>query len=117
MPQGDRTGPNGQGPRTGRGMGFCAGYPTAGFMNQGFGRGCRGGFGRGRGFGFRQQGVMQPQVITESQEKEQKLLIELAHIDQRIIDDSVLLVEMYKEMQLQKLKTLEKKGPGTFLQF
>ncbi len=40
MPQQDGTGPNGQGPRTGRGAGNCNGQG-------GFG----GGFGRGRGSG------------------------------------------------------------------
>jgi len=70
MPQGDRTGPNGQGPMTGRRMGFCAGFNVPGFMNPDFGRGMGRGFGRGRGFrqGFAQQ--VQPQVITKSQEKE-----------------------------------------------
>lgn len=43
MPSGDRTGPLGQGPRTGRGGGFCSGFAVPGFMNRG------GGFGRGRG--------------------------------------------------------------------
>ena len=72
MPQGDRTGPNGQGPMTGRGLGFCSGSNTPGYMNSGFGRGMGRGQGRGhgRGFGFRQQTVMQPQVITEAQQKE-----------------------------------------------
>jgi len=70
MPQGDRTGPNGQGPMTGRGLGFCSGSNTPGYMNSGFGRGMSRGFGRGRGFGFRQQAFIQPQVITETQEKE-----------------------------------------------
>ncbi|MBN1664285.1 MAG: DUF5320 domain-containing protein [Deltaproteobacteria bacterium] len=78
MPGGDRTGPAGMGPMTGRAAGFCAGYPTPGYTNpapgvwqgysrylpisrytqplaneawgtSGWGRGFR--FGRGRGFG------------------------------------------------------------------
>ncbi|HHF42155.1 MAG: hypothetical protein DRJ11_04565 [Candidatus Aminicenantes bacterium] len=53
MPFGDRTGPLGLGPRTGRGMGYCSGFPTPGFMNPGPGWGFgRGWFGRGWGFGF-----------------------------------------------------------------
>lgn len=57
MPRGDRTGPTGSGPMTGRGMGYCAGYPGPGFMypGPGFGYGRGRGFGRGRGwrhFGF-----------------------------------------------------------------
>jgi len=44
MPGGDRTGPMGLGPMTGRAAGICAGYPTPGFANP------IPGFGRGRGF-------------------------------------------------------------------
>jgi hypothetical protein len=52
---GDGTGPMGHGPRTGRGMGYCAGYPVPGFANSGFGygRGIRRFWGRGCGRGFR----------------------------------------------------------------
>jgi len=49
MPGGDRTGPMGMGPMTGRGAGFCAGYGAAGYANAVPSRGM--GFGRGRGFG------------------------------------------------------------------
>ena len=47
MPRGDRTGPQGMGPRTGRGAGYCAGYDSPGYANQGFGGGFGRGFGRG----------------------------------------------------------------------
>lgn len=47
MPGGDRTGPAGMGPMTGRGAGFCAGYGAPGFLNRGYGAG--GGFFGGRG--------------------------------------------------------------------
>jgi hypothetical protein len=50
MPGGDRTGPVGMGPMTGRAAGFCAGYGMPGYMNPVGGRGF---FGRGRGFGGR----------------------------------------------------------------
>ncbi len=59
MPGGDRTGPMGGGPMSGRAAGFCAGYGMPGYMNpipgRGFGMGFGGGrgFGRGRGFGGR----------------------------------------------------------------
>ena len=45
MPRGDRTGPWGAGPMTGRAAGYCAGYSVPGYMNPvgGYGRG----FGRG----------------------------------------------------------------------
>ena len=53
MPGGDRTGPMGRGPMTGRGAGYCAGSSVPGYDNPstpGFVRGF--GFGRGRGRGF-----------------------------------------------------------------
>ncbi|MFA7074713.1 MAG: DUF5320 domain-containing protein [Endomicrobiaceae bacterium] len=53
MPRLDGTGPNGQGPATGRGIGFC-GAKKAGkeqYYKRGlFGRGCGRGFLRGIGF-------------------------------------------------------------------
>ncbi|OQX60997.1 MAG: hypothetical protein B5M51_09150 [Anaerolinea sp. 4484_236] len=56
MPYGDGTGPQGQGPMTGRGAGYCAGTNAPGFATTpGRGRGWGAGFGRGfgRGAGFR----------------------------------------------------------------
>jgi len=58
MPRGDRTGPWGRGPRTGGGAGYCGGYDAPGFANPapGYGRrfgGRFGGWGAGRGWGWR----------------------------------------------------------------
>jgi len=41
MPGGDRTGPLGAGPMTGRAAGYCAVYPVPGYANppRGYGRG------------------------------------------------------------------------------
>ncbi|MBN1977221.1 MAG: DUF5320 domain-containing protein [Anaerolineae bacterium] len=53
MPAGDRTGPRGMGPMTGRRAGYCAGYAAPGYANPmpglglGWGRGRGGGRGRG----------------------------------------------------------------------
>ncbi len=52
MPRGDRTGPYGAGPMTGRGAGHCAGYSTPGYINPVGGRFGRG-FGGGRGYRHR----------------------------------------------------------------
>ena len=41
MPRGDRTGPGGLGPMTGRGAGYCAGYDAPGYVSGGGGRGWR----------------------------------------------------------------------------
>lgn len=51
MPRGDRTGPNGMGPMTGRGAGYCTGYDRPGFANPvnrqlGYGMQYRRGYGR-----------------------------------------------------------------------
>ncbi len=62
MPGNDRTGPNGEGPMTGRGLGLCGNGERrtgtgarlgfgAGF-GRGYGRGLGRGFGRGRGLGL-----------------------------------------------------------------
>jgi len=54
MPRGDRTGPAGWGPMSGRGAGYCAGFGVPGYMNPmpGMGRGMGQGMGRG-GRGYR----------------------------------------------------------------
>lgn len=51
MPAGDRTGPWGLGPETGRSLGYCSGYPTPGYKSPGPGLGMGRGFSMGRGFG------------------------------------------------------------------
>jgi hypothetical protein len=43
MPNKDKTGPNGQGPLTGRGLGICGNGMQKGY-GMGFGRGCRWGY-------------------------------------------------------------------------
>ena len=53
MPGGNRTGPAGMGPMTGRGAGYCSGSAVPGYMSGGFGRGSWGWGGRGGGRGRR----------------------------------------------------------------
>jgi len=57
MPRGNRRGPEGRGPMTGRGLGYCAGNDQPGFAadaaSQGAGRGFRNSAGRGPGFSRR----------------------------------------------------------------
>jgi hypothetical protein len=59
MPAGDRTGPMGEGPVTGRGLGYCRDNDFAGNRNllwnpgRGFGPGRGRGFRGGRGLGFK----------------------------------------------------------------
>ncbi len=49
MPRGDRTGPMGQGPVTGRGLGYCSGMDRIPVRGRGYGRGM--GYDRCYGFG------------------------------------------------------------------
>jgi len=67
MPQGDRTGPEGQGPMTGRAKGFCVGSDRPGFVEPGVG--LRGG-GRFRASGrcFRNRRFFKPFSFSEDKE-------------------------------------------------
>jgi hypothetical protein len=62
MPRGNKTGPEGKGPKTGRGLGYCSGNDKAGYEQdaprQGARRGPKDGRGQGRRLGnrFRQAG-------------------------------------------------------------
>ena len=70
MPRGDRTGPGGAGPMTGRAAGYCAGYSVPGYMNpvggygRGWGRGRGRGYGRGLGRGFGRGQLVYPQPVV-----------------------------------------------------
>ena len=84
MPGGDRTGPTGRGPMTGRGAGYCAGNPDPGYAKpgygRGFGRGLGRGFGRGywgRGRGFSRRGnYPEPYYHPEPTKEEEKSYLE-----------------------------------------
>jgi hypothetical protein len=52
MPRGDRTGPMGAGPMTGRAAGYCAGYDMPGYAGPGYAGPMPRGFGLGRGGGW-----------------------------------------------------------------
>jgi len=83
MPRGDRTGPLGLGPMTGRRAGYCAGYNMPGYANPAvprYGAGFGGGFGGGfrAGLGWRGGGYWgtprwqypAPAPLTPQQESE-----------------------------------------------
>lgn len=77
MARGDKTGPMGQGPMTGRSLGYCAGYESSGFtrgfgggrgQGRGFGGGGRGrGMAYGRGFGFNAGYTNAPQANSNDE--------------------------------------------------
>ncbi len=67
MPRGNRTGPQGAGPMTGRGAGYCAGFGAAGWSHGGRG----GGMGRGMGRGGRRGGQWAaPDIPTPAAERD-----------------------------------------------
>ena len=121
MPFGDRTGPQGLGPRTGRGAGFCSGFSGPGYMNPvpgrgfaGFGRG-RGsrGFGRGRGWrnwywetgvpGWMRGGYGSPRFAPRvtSEEEMDILRDEAEYLKQQLSDvqDRISALEKSRETQ------------------
>ncbi len=82
MPNFDQTGPQGQGPKTGQGLGLCGGG-----RRMGFGRGCGFGRGLGRYFGWNTPQTKEEKVkamqdykkaLEEELEETQKQLADLA---------------------------------------
>lgn len=85
MPAGDRTGPSGLGPGTGRASGYCFGNDTPGFaggrgrrIGGGGGRGVRGGLGfsrnRFRFFGYPGNFQFGNDIESERREDDEKIL-------------------------------------------
>ena len=76
MPSGDRTGPLGEGPLTGRGLGPC-------------GRGLRRGFGRGYGFramGFDEVELSKEQKVKVLEAEKVELEAELTETNKKLKD-------------------------------
>ena len=117
MPTGDRTGPQGLGPRTGRGEGYCAGHSVPGYMNPrggglfGFGRRWGRGreYGGGRGFGSGWRGAYPyvygtpyygPAYDPEPTAKEEMGILK---------EESELLKQQLQDVQ-DRINTLESAG-------
>ena len=79
MPRGNRMGPDGMGPMSGRGLGYCADYNRPGFAND-FPR-CGAGFGRGynrfsgRGLGWNRVNNDYTASIPKAYSKEDELTL------------------------------------------
>ena len=126
MPGGDRTGPNGLGPMTGRRRGFCAGYDVPGYLNpepgfgfgpgRGAGRGFGRGFGRGRGFRWRflQQDparfqnapVQGPQETSATPAENEKAYLEN---EKKAIEQEEEILKKEKESILKRLSEINEK--------
>ena len=85
MPRGDRTGPEGRGPMTGRGMGYCAGNNVPGCQNPCFGRGMR----RGSGRAFGRRFWTTPQELTAIWEISEKETLEELKAEKKEIDKAI----------------------------
>ncbi len=96
MPGGDRTGPMGQGSMTGRRLGFCVDNyrPRGGFQQFG------GGFGRGRGMGFRGSLPRFPESYQETYSTENE--VEILYRQAKDLKETLNRVE-------ERLAQLEKK--------
>ncbi len=93
MPRGDRTGPLGRGPASGRGMGNCSGYANPGYLSNipgrcfGWARGMRSFGGRGRSMGWFNQpydGVNANDTVAGLEERARYLKEELTDIRRTI---------------------------------
>jgi hypothetical protein len=120
MPGGDRTGPMGMGPMTGRAAGYCASYPIPGYMNPYGGRlglGFGWGRGRGRGFGWRRIGFpygamayapnggalpyADPYALYDTEEKE----IEVLQSQSKLLQDELSAINK----RISEIEAKEKK--------
>lgn len=118
MPGGDRTGPMGAGPMTGRGFGFCNGFGNPGYMVParrfrmggrwgGFGRGRQGRFyGWGMSFGAKGYGPSYGSY-GPAQQPSREEEIEMLQSEAKDIKDTLQQINLRIE-QLQKEKTEDK---------
>ena len=121
MPRGDGTGPEGLGPMTGRGLGYCTGHASPGFAKaggrglargkgRGIGRGLARGFRGGRGRGFRRAPlkvpveraipVRRPPVRTEAQR---------SYYDEYTEEDEIEDLKAYAEQLEEELDLVEER--------
>jgi hypothetical protein len=121
MPFGDGTGPQGFGPRTGRGAGYCVGLP--GSMNPapggagfgfGYGRGTgRQGFGRGRGWrncyratglpGWSRAGYGYPDIPSFTAKEETDFLRNQAEFLRKQLEDIQNRITGLEKAEAQKI--------------
>ena len=84
MARRDGTGPMGQGPMSGRGLGPCGGGGASRF-GAGFGAGCRRGFGRGFGWNLPQPSEKAQKELLEGQKDMLKRRLEA--IEEQLKDE------------------------------
>ncbi|RCW48754.1 MULTISPECIES: DUF5320 domain-containing protein [unclassified Halanaerobium] len=110
MPRGDRTGPEGMGPMTGRAMGYCAGADSPGFVSgtpayvgrgygRGFGRG--GGYGRGRGARFYGTAPAAPVSPVSKEEIQKTQLTELKNLANSLENDLEIVKKKIEDLSAE----------------
>ncbi len=100
MPRGDKTGPQGEGPMTGREMGHCAKNNAQGNINQ-----CqKRGFGNGRGFGFCQN-KMGNGLRNKCWQTNQDLELNKEE-ESAILRNQLILIESKKESIQKRIKEI-----------
>ena len=111
MPMGNGTGPNGQGPRTGRGAGFCNGFDAPGSYNRGgrgMGMGGGRGFARGRGgFGFGGAGAFSGRGLGFNQFADSRTYNNSSDYNEMLKDEAAFLEKRLTAVK-EELKTKEK---------
>lgn len=115
MPGFDRTGPMGQGPHTGRGLGYCNPvYDTqyAPAYSYGYGRGRGFGRGPGRGFGRGMRGRFQMPFMSSYQQSYAPMPLPPAPLtkDQELsmLKEDLTNLEREKEALAKRIEALEK---------
>jgi hypothetical protein len=104
MPRGDKTGPEGNGAMSGRGLGYCAKNNSPGYLNTCCGRkrgfGAINGFGAGRGIGqgFGKRFWTTPQeIIQATKEPTQKELLSELEAEKKEIDKAIKELKQKKK--------------------
>ncbi len=104
MPQGDCTGPMGQGSRTGKSLGYCSGHSTPSYA-KGFGEGKQRGAGHGRGMG-RRRGKYQGMCIDNTNSGSSRGLNWMSSMKK---DDEIQLLKLQIDVLRHSQQTLEKR--------
>ena len=95
MPNGDKTGPIGKGPKTGKGIGFCTRNTNLCF-SKGQGLSRRLGRGMGRGFRFFNRNDSS-KAITQNEIAEEDILLQKKQLEKKITDLNKKLEDLKKQ--------------------
>lgn len=120
MPRGDGTGPEGLGPMTGRGLGYCTGHSSPGFTKgvgrglargrgRGIGRGLARGFRGGRGRGFRRAPLRAPLERSVPIRREPVETTQRAYYGEYTEEDEIEDLKAYADQLEEELELVEER--------